>query len=92
MTIRLRDYSASFATREKAREVIASVPGGRIADVDVDGVLCSPSFLAELMVQLTKNSDLTVTTTDRTMADKVERLSSQLGLTGKISVHFAVSA
>lgn len=92
MTIKLRDFGSSFATRERAREVIMALPGGHASSVDLDGVLCSPSFLAEFLSRLTVTDSITVTTNDPGMADKIGRLTVQLGLGPKVKLNCAVSA
>jgi len=90
--LRLRDFGSSFATRERARELIRVLPGQHVSSVDLDGVLCSPSFLAELLTGLTAAGRIRVATTEPVMAAKVERMMIQLGLADTIELSCTVSA
>ena len=90
--LKLRDFGSSFATRERARELIHALPGAHASSIDLDGVLCSPSFLAEFLTSLTAAGRISVATTDPVMAAKVERMMVQLGLADKIELRCTVSA
>ena len=90
--LKLRDFGSSFATRERARELIRALPGEHTSSIELDGVLCSPSFLAEFLTRLTAAGPISVATTEPVMAAKLERMMIQLGLADKIELSCTVSA
>lgn len=91
MIIRLREHGTSFATRERARTLLASLGDGA-ARVDFDDVLCSPSFLAEFILGLTRRSTLTAMTNDEIIAQRLRRIVSQLRLTDSVRIEHTVPA
>jgi len=88
MEIRLSKYDRSFATRERAQEILASL--GTVSGpvlVDIHGVMTSPSFLAELFVGLAnKTQSITVAGADEYRARTITNLARQLGLTGSVKL------
>jgi hypothetical protein len=91
MTVKLREFGSSFATRQRARDVTRLLSDLPAEEVDVSDVLCSPSFLAEFLQTLTETRDVTITTDDAAMASKLRRLATQLMLTDKVQVRPVVS-
>ncbi len=89
MPFKLREYGTSFATRERAREIAEGLLQRQHARVvlDLSDVMCSPSFLAELLVRLAARAkSIVLVDCDREMAMKVSRLITQLDLSGRVSV------
>ena len=87
MTITLASFGPSLATREKARAVVASlrdVPGTEV-HIDMDGVSASPSFIAELLTQLSvRFMTLTVSGGSDHLRAVTFSLVEKLGLQGRI--------
>ncbi len=55
MELLLSHHGTSFATRERARELVATLPGTAAQEellIGLDGVTASPSFMAELLTRL----------------------------------------
>ncbi|WP_322796607.1 hypothetical protein [Tepidiforma sp.] len=58
MELRLREYYPTFATRARAREMAGKVAAGQDeVCVDFDGVVTSPSFVAELFLALLSKAE-----------------------------------
>lgn len=91
MIIRLSERGTSFATRERARELLGTFDGDTFR-VDFDDVLCSPSFLAEFMLGLTSRGEVTALTSDGMIAQRLRRIVSQLRLTEAVRVEHTVAA
>ncbi len=92
MLTRLRDYGNSFATRERATDIVANLDPTKAVEIDFQGVLCSPSFLAELMVQLARTKKSVVLCPDQAMAPKMEMLAKQLNVSDVVTVRRPVMA
>lgn len=92
MAIRLRDYGTSFATRERATDIVAQLSDLKTVEIDFQGVLCSPSFLAEFMVQLASSKESVVLCPDQAMAPKMEMLAKQLKVSDVVTVRRPVMA
>ncbi len=62
MTLELRRYGTTFATRQKAREVTARLPSkGQAVSLNAAGVMASPSFISELLLALSERySEVTI--------------------------------
>lgn len=88
MEIRLSKFDRSFATRERAREILGSL--GAISGpvlVDLHGVMTSPSFLAELLVGLAERTGrITIVGADEYRARTITNLTRQLRLTGVVKL------
>lgn len=82
MDIRLKSVSTSFATRERARQVVAdAAPNGVPVVLDIEGTMASPSFLAQLLTDLSLSaSDVTVVGGDAHHNALVGDLIEKLGL------------
>jgi hypothetical protein len=89
MSVVLRSWSRSFATREKAREIATTVleSTGPRPIVDFEGVMVSPSFLAEFLHQLVENGRQPVLVgLDEDQSRTAVRLVKQLHLDGSVKI------
>jgi len=82
MELRLRDHSTTFATRERARELIAELGHSQEAiELNVEAVMVSPSFAAELLTGLAgTRPSVTVVGADEYAHTTLARLVEQLQL------------
>lgn len=85
----LSDYGRVFATRDKAREVLAESAwqSSRRAELDLSGVSVSPSFMAEALRLLTSRyTFVAVRGADAHTLDLVRSLAEKLGVSGQVKV------
>lgn len=88
MELALKPNGSSFATRERARQIVAAyVFDGEEVFLDVADTLASPSFLAELFVNLSERaSHVIVVGADQFQARTISRLAKQLGLEDRVKL------
>lgn len=95
MTVTLRSYSHSFATRGLAREILQSIQpeSPQTLAVDFTDVMASPSFLAEFFQGLVERGVTVVLVgLDDFQANTASRLIRQLGLSQRVSIDRRVLA
>lgn len=91
MDIALSLYGRTFATRERAREVLnIADPLPWAADapcLDLSGVMASPSFMAELLNQLAvRHLSIVVIGGSDYLQDLTNSLVERLGLSGRVRI------
>jgi hypothetical protein len=96
MPIKLSDTGRTHVTRERARDIIAAAgPLTESADVvvDAEGVIITPSFVAELLTALTaRGLSVRFVNASEHTAKLVESLTGKLKLTGRVTVVEAAAA
>lgn len=89
LNIALSLYGQTFATRERARELLETIDQSALADeepcVDLTGVVASPSFMAEFLNQLAvRHVSIAVTGGSDYLQNLTENLVERLGLSGRV--------
>lgn len=87
MRIHLRSHGRSFATRERAYDLIKTVgkPDKLECELDIEGVMASPSFLAELLGLLVeREATVVVVGADEFQKRTVASLIRQLGFSDSV--------
>jgi hypothetical protein len=87
MRIRLSDYGSSFATRARAREIVALADvSGAAIELDLSGVMATPSFLAEILVAVVELGAVSLISEQPDSATFISaaRLAEQLGLGNRV--------
>ncbi|MXY78487.1 MAG: DUF4325 domain-containing protein [Chloroflexi bacterium] len=82
MSIRLSTYGRSFATRERAQDILARIDSDDITEIDLSGVrAASPSFLDEFFGGLVEQtSSASLVNVNETLQPLVERVLARRNL------------
>ena len=90
MEIVLSRFGTTFATRERARELVAQALGENALGepvVDLNGISASPSFMAELLQQLAlKFVSVGLVGGSDYLRTLTESLIGRLGLRGRVTL------
>lgn len=91
MNITLSLHGQTFATRERARQLLTVVDPSPSVDeepcIDLSGVLASPSFMAELLNQLAVGHlSIAFTGGSDYLQDLTSSLVERLGLSGRVRI------
>ena len=88
MKLVLASYGRMFATRERAREILATVVWDQSScELDLERVTLSPSFAAELIVGLASHCEIvSVERGTEHSAHLIQSLAEKFGMTDKFRI------